>query len=59
MAPEEGVNLVFALKQKNVDVLEELFWKASDPESPDYGSHLSLEEISDLVRPSDETVKVC
>lgn len=44
-------SLVFALKQSNLDVLEKLFWEVSDPRSTEYGKHLTLEQIAELVQP--------
>ncbi|CAL1575111.1 unnamed protein product [Knipowitschia caucasica] len=56
--PEEELLLTFALKQQNVPLLETMLMKLSDPDSALYGKHLSLEEVSSLVRPSTETQKV-
>ncbi|XP_066292302.1 tripeptidyl-peptidase 1-like [Branchiostoma lanceolatum] len=56
VAPDEDLKLTFALKQQNVDVLEDLFWKVSDPTHEEYGHYLSLHEIADIVKPSNETV---
>ncbi|KAK7904366.1 hypothetical protein WMY93_016973 [Mugilogobius chulae] len=58
VSPEEELRLTFALKQQNVARLEDLLMKVSDPDSPLYGKHLSLEEVSRLVRPSAESQKV-
>ncbi|CAH1274077.1 TPP1 [Branchiostoma lanceolatum] len=56
VAPDEDLKLTFALKQQNVDVLEDLFWKVSDPTHEEYGHYLSLEEIADILKPSNKTV---
>ncbi|XP_054909423.1 tripeptidyl-peptidase 1 [Poeciliopsis prolifica] len=56
--PSEQLELTFALKQQNVDLLEETLRRVSDPDSPQYGKHLSLQEVSSLVRPSAMTQKV-
>ncbi|XP_072314444.1 tripeptidyl-peptidase 1 [Eucyclogobius newberryi] len=56
--PEEELRLTFALKQQNVAILEDMLMKVSDPDSPLYGKHMSLEEVSRLMRPSAETQKV-
>lgn len=58
VSAEEEVQLTFALKQQNVVELEDRLMKVSDPDSPLYGKHMSLEEVSRLVRPSDVTHKV-
>uniref|UniRef100_A0A6B2L1F0 Peptidase S53 domain-containing protein n=1 Tax=Arcella intermedia TaxID=1963864 RepID=A0A6B2L1F0_9EUKA len=35
-----------------MDILEDLFWKVSEPGTLFYGKHLSQQEVQDLVRPS-------
>uniref|UniRef100_A0A8D3BXG9 Tripeptidyl peptidase I n=1 Tax=Scophthalmus maximus TaxID=52904 RepID=A0A8D3BXG9_SCOMX len=56
--PTEELELTFALKQQNVQLLEEKLRLVSDPDLPQYGKHLTLEEVSSLVRPSEVTHKV-
>ncbi|XP_056623244.1 tripeptidyl-peptidase 1 isoform X2 [Triplophysa dalaica] len=56
--PLEEVELTFALKQQNVDHLKELLKQVSDPDSPQYGKYLSLEEVAALAQPSQLTEKV-
>ncbi|XP_071383867.1 tripeptidyl-peptidase 1 [Centroberyx affinis] len=56
--PSEQLELTFALKQQNVELLEETLRLVSDPDSAQYGKYLSLEEVSALVRPSELTQKV-
>ncbi|KAJ8288769.1 hypothetical protein COCON_G00014280 [Conger conger] len=58
LAPSDRVELTFALRQQNVDRLRELLKLVSDPDSPQYGKFLSLEEVASLVRPSQLTQKV-
>ncbi|XP_051942172.1 tripeptidyl-peptidase 1 [Hippocampus zosterae] len=58
LRPTEELELTFALKQQNVDVLEETLKVVSDPDSPQYGKYLQLEEVASLVRPSDRSQKV-
>ncbi|KAM9777621.1 tripeptidyl-peptidase 1 [Neosynchiropus ocellatus] len=58
VSPAEELELTFALKQQNADLLEETLRRVSDPDSPHYGEHLSLDQVSSLVRPSDLTQKV-
>uniref|UniRef100_A0A672IGL7 Tripeptidyl-peptidase 1 n=1 Tax=Salarias fasciatus TaxID=181472 RepID=A0A672IGL7_SALFA len=55
--PSEELQLTFALKQQNVALLEETLRLVSDPDSPQYGKHLSLQEVASLVRPSELTQK--
>lgn len=56
--PTEELELTFALKQQNIHRLEETLRLVSDPDSAQYGKHLSLEEVASLVRPSELTQKV-
>nr|XP_057946949.1 tripeptidyl-peptidase 1 [Doryrhamphus excisus] len=58
LKPSEAVELTFALKQQNVDLLEETFKLVSDPDSPQYGKYLQLEEVASLVRPSEVSQKL-
>ncbi|KAF7662662.1 hypothetical protein LDENG_00231180 [Lucifuga dentata] len=58
VSPTEELEMTFALKQQNVHLLEETLRLVSDPDSAQYGKHLSLEEVSSLVRPSELTQKV-
>ena len=53
-ASSETIELVFAVKQQNLDKLHETLMQVSDPDSPSYGHHLSNEEVHELVRPSKE-----
>ncbi|MCJ8736976.1 hypothetical protein PDJAM_G00018590 [Pangasius djambal] len=56
-APQEEVELTFALRQQNVDRLEKLLQLVSDPDSQQYGKFLTLEEVASLIRPSQLTEK--
>ncbi|KAK2891802.1 tripeptidyl-peptidase 1 [Channa argus] len=56
--PTDELELTFALKQQNVNLLEEILRLVSDPDSAEYGKHLSLEDVSSLVQPSELTQKV-
>eukprot|EP00026_Physarum_polycephalum_P004295 Phypoly_transcript_04313.p1 GENE.Phypoly_transcript_04313~~Phypoly_transcript_04313.p1 ORF type:complete len:710 (+),score=100.16 Phypoly_transcript_04313:49-2178(+) len=44
------------LKQQNLHVLEKTFWDVSDPKSKSYGNYLSMEEITHIVSPSEQTI---
>jgi len=46
-----------ALRQQNLDVLENLFNEVSDPSHPNYGKHLSLAQLSELVLPKPSHMK--
>lgn len=53
---EESVTSLVALRQQNLEWLEETFWQVSDPDHPDYGKFLSREEISNKVGASQESI---
>ena len=40
--------VIFAIKQKNMDELSSILHDVSDPSSPNYGQHWTREEVSDL-----------
>ena len=56
LSPSEEVFLTFALKQSNLASLERLFWEVSDPRSSEYGKHLSLSNLTQLITPSEATI---
>lgn len=58
LSSNESVILTFALKQQNVEKLRQLLGRVSDPDSPEYGHFLSLEDLSTLVRPSLDTLRI-
>lgn len=49
--PSTPVELIFAVKQTNLEELESTLVAVSDPDSPRYGQHLSAEEVDNLVAP--------
>mmetsp|Transcript_14079 Transcript_14079/g.52849 ORF Transcript_14079/g.52849 Transcript_14079/m.52849 type:complete len:192 (-) Transcript_14079:1275-1850(-) len=51
----ETLRVRFALKQKNLEQLESILQKVSDPRNPAYGQYLSHENLNELVRPDDQT----
>lgn len=50
------INLIFALKNRNMDKLDEIFWAVSDPKNEKYGQHLSLAQLAELTGATDETL---
>eukprot|EP01102_Stenamoeba_stenopodia_P010034 TRINITY_DN2978_c0_g1_i1.p1 TRINITY_DN2978_c0_g1~~TRINITY_DN2978_c0_g1_i1.p1 ORF type:complete len:574 (-),score=173.12 TRINITY_DN2978_c0_g1_i1:81-1772(-) len=56
--PEAGMKLLVALKQQRLAELEDIFWRVSNPKHADYGKHLTIEEIGELIGPDDETVRM-
>jgi tripeptidyl-peptidase-1 len=52
--PESTIQLVFAVKQQNVDELERVLLDASNPNSENYGSWWSHQAVHSLVAPKPE-----
>lgn len=50
----QKLTFLIALKQQNLDVLEQKFWAVSSPDSPDYRNFMSIEEIASIVNPPSE-----
>jgi subtilase family serine protease len=48
--PDAVLQLVFNIKQKNMDKIESILLQVSDPTSANYGKHLTRGEIDDLTR---------
>jgi hypothetical protein len=57
IAHDPILKFVFAIKMRNVDALEKVFWAVSDPSSPQYGKFLSAQEVSGLVAPAPADVE--
>ena len=55
LPPSEEIFLTFALKQSNLESLERVFWEVSNPRSKEYGKHLSLSKLTQLIAPSQAT----
>jgi len=51
------IEYIIALKQQNLDKLEETFWDVSDPDSVNYRNFMTISEIIDVVKPPKEDVK--
>ncbi|PRP89064.1 hypothetical protein PROFUN_02342 [Planoprotostelium fungivorum] len=45
------------LPQTNLDKLEKLFWKVSDPKSRDFGRYRDMQELHDLTAPAPESFR--
>ena len=56
LPPSEEIFLIFALKQSNLETLRRVFWEVSDPRSKEYGKHLSLSKLTQLIAPSETTI---
>eukprot|EP00466_Bigelowiella_natans_P002287 jgi/Bigna1/91255/estExt_fgenesh1_pg.C_940038 len=51
------LELLFAVKQTNLDMLEDIFHAVSDPRSESYGMHLSNERVHELIAPEADSLK--
>jgi tripeptidyl-peptidase-1 len=54
--PTQQLDLHFLLRQRNLPELEAALFAVSDPSSAEYGQHWTLEEVNDLVAPSEQHV---
>ena len=54
-AQEAMIELSFAVKQQNTSTLFDLHAAVSDPDSPQYGHHLSSAAVDRLVAPASES----
>jgi len=54
--PSTPFNLIIALKQNNVHILEDFFTKVSDPDHELYGQYMSRESIHSILQPSQESI---
>ena len=54
-AQDPMIELSFAVKQQNTSSLFELHAAVSDPDSPQYGRHLSSAAVDSLVAPASES----
>jgi tripeptidyl-peptidase-1 len=50
-------NVIFALKQRNTDKLSRIFEAVTNPESNMYGQYLTIDQITAIVEPSEETIE--
>jgi tripeptidyl-peptidase-1 len=48
---EAKVHFTLALKQRNMDILEQKFWEVSDPFHANYQKYMTIEEINAIVAP--------
>jgi tripeptidyl-peptidase-1 len=53
---DQTIHLQIGLKQGNEGLVEKHLTETSDPNHARYGQHLTTAEISDMIRPSDETL---
>ena len=55
-AANDEMKITFLLKIRDGDALERKFWSVSDPTSSDYQNYMTLEELSDFVRPAQSNI---
>lgn len=53
--PSKEIELLFAVKQENVNILYRTLMEVSTPSHPKYGQHLTSKEVHSLVKPSVES----
>jgi len=46
------VTFTLALKQRNLDKLEEFFWDNSNPKSPNFAKHMTRGQVTELISPT-------
>jgi len=54
----QHIDLQIGLRQSQFDELERHLYEVSDPSDRRYGQHLSPPEVNDLVKPTEETLKL-
>lgn len=58
-APKEVIlNMRFAIKQRNTELLSKLLEEVSDPKSEHYGHFLTKDEIQELIHPRPEHIRI-
>ena len=50
------LDVLFAVKQRNLEALDDVFWAVSTPGSPKYGEFMTHEELNELVKKWKEDV---
>ena len=53
----EALRVVLALKRRNMDQLDALFWSISDPRSMGYGNRMSAEAVRALISPGAQAIR--
>ena len=51
------LRVVLALKRRNMDQLDALFWSISDPNSEGYGNRMSVEAVRALISPGAQAIR--
>lgn len=54
--PTTPLRLQLALKQQNMDIVEKTLLRISDPREETYGQWLNLDQLAELIAPSDAEI---
>ena len=55
--PDMQYSMTMALKRRNMDKLDKIFWEVSDPRHANYGEHLNHDQVRELVSPGPEALQ--
>ncbi|OTB06976.1 hypothetical protein M426DRAFT_54196 [Hypoxylon sp. CI-4A] len=55
--PDQTIKLRIALEQPNLDQFERVLYDISTPQHPLYGSHLSRDEVREMMKPREQSTK--
>lgn len=58
MNGSDKISLVIALKQRNVQELEKIFWQVSDPLSVEYGNYKSSHQLRELIGVQEKNLSI-
>ena len=58
VSANKTIELTFALKQENVNQLEDFLLQVSDPDSSLYGKYVSADELTRMIQPKEETIEI-
>ncbi|KAK8018040.1 hypothetical protein PG991_007230 [Apiospora marii] len=54
-SPTQNIRLRIALEQPNLDIFEQTLYDISTPHHPHYGRHLSRDELTEMMKPREES----
>lgn len=57
VAEDKIFNVIIALKQRNTDKIARMFESRTNPESPEYGQWLNVDQLTAIVEPTQETIE--
>ncbi|EFA79323.1 peptidase C53 family protein [Heterostelium album PN500] len=57
LCPMHPIPFRIFIKQQNVDSLKDIVRAVTDPKSQQYGQYLTIDEITEVIRPTDEAIK--